>query len=157
MSHNVIKIKLDDLSDGKIIALMQEHLVDMHATSPPESVHALDLQALKSPDITFFSAWDNDELAGCVALKRLNALDAELKSMRTVVEHRNKGVGSLLLRHTYAYATAQGFSNISLETGTQDYFMPAHQLYKKFGFVECPPFADYQCDPNSCFMRIDLH
>ncbi len=152
----MMEIKLDDLSTGEVIALLHEHLADMHATSPPESVHALDVDALKSPDITFFSAWSGDELAGCVALKRLSDSEAELKSMRTATEHRNKGVGSLLLRHIYAFATAQGFNTISLETGTQDYFVPAHQLYKKFGFVDCAPFADYQLDPNSRFMRLEL-
>ncbi|MFY8274499.1 GNAT family N-acetyltransferase [Pseudoalteromonas sp. SSDWG2] len=149
-------IRVDDLLGGEVVALLQEHLDDMHATSPPESVHALNVQALKAPEITFFSAWIGGSLAGCVALKHLNGGSAELKSMRTRAQFRNQGVGAHLLTHAVQFAKEQGYQSVSLETGTQEYFGSAHRLYTKFGFVDCPPFADYTDDPHSRFMRIAL-
>ncbi|RDV24554.1 GNAT family N-acetyltransferase [Alteromonas aestuariivivens] len=146
-------IKQDDLSDDCVIGLLREHLSDMYATSPPESVHALDIPALKAPNITFFSAWQGHMLAGCVALKKLNSTQAELKSMRTAHGFRNQGVASRLLSFIVNQAKEQGYESLWLETGTQDYFAAARQLYTKFGFELCGPFSDYQPDPNSCFMR----
>lgn len=147
-----MEIIQDDLSSGEVIALLEEHLRDMYATSPPESVHALDIEALKAPDITFFSAWINGALAGCVALKTLTAIDAELKSMRTVKSFRGQGVASSLLLFALEHAKIKGYRSVSLETGTQDYFAAARQLYKKFHFEDCGPFSHYQLDPNSHFM-----
>jgi putative acetyltransferase len=147
-----VKIKKDNLKGGEVIALLEEHLADMYATSPAESVHALDLNALKSSNITFFSAWIDNSLAGCVAVKHLNAYKAELKSMRTVRCFRGSGVASKLLHFVLQFATEQGYKSISLETGTQDYFLPARNLYKKFGFADCGPFSDYKLNPNSHFM-----
>ena len=149
-------IKKDNLEGGEVISLLKEHLSDMYATSPPESVHALDVQALKSSNITFFSAWINDSLAGCIALKRLTPKSAEIKSMRTAHQFRGQGVASKLLSFLLDFAKEQGYDTVSLETGTQDYFLPARSLYEKFGFSECGPFSDYKLDPNSYFMTRDV-
>lgn len=151
-----LKITIDDLSGGEVIALLEEHLRDMHATSPPESIHALDVEALKSPNITFFSAWLDQVLAGCVALKHLSESEVELKSMRTVASHRGKGVASKLLVFVLNYAQEKRYKKISLETGTQDYFEPARLLYKKYGFEEYGPFSRYKLDVNSVFMSREV-
>ncbi|WP_338519991.1 GNAT family N-acetyltransferase [Alteromonas gracilis] len=147
-----LNIKVDDLSGGDVIALLEEHLADMFATSPPESVHALDVEALKADNIIFFSAWNGADLAGCVAIKTLNNQECELKSMRTARTCRGQGVASQLLLFALEHAKIKGFSSVSLETGTQDYFSAARQLYKKFQFEECGPFGNYTLDPNSLFM-----
>ena len=151
-----MEIHLDDLSGGEVIALLREHLADMYATSPPESVHALDVDALKASNICFFSAWQDGELAGCVAIKALDNQLAELKSMRTATAFRGKGVGQALLQFVIDHAKARGFSVLNLETGTQDYFAPARALYRKFGFNDCGPFGQYKPDPNSHFMTLSL-
>ena len=135
-----------------MLALLEEHLSDMYATSPPESVHALDVEALKASNITFFSGWKQQQLAGCVAIKTLDTHSAELKSMRTAKPSRGCGVASQLLLFALEHAKMKGFSSVSLETGTQDYFLAARTLYKKFGFVDCGPFGSYSIDPNSHFM-----
>ena len=151
-----VQIRLDDLTGGEVIALLNEHLADMYATSPAESVHALDVDALKASNIRFFSAWQGDNLAGCVAIKTLDNQMAELKSMRTAKAFRGQGIGQALLQFIIDHALAQGFTSISLETGTQDYFAAARALYRKFGFTDCGPFGQYQLDPNSHFMTLNL-
>ena len=150
-----MEIRLDDLTGGEVIALLNEHLADMYATSPAESVHALDVDALKASNIRFFSAWQGT-LAGCVAIKTLDNQMAELKSMRTARAFRGQGVGQALLQFIIDHAKAQGFTSISLETGTQDFFAPARALYRKFGFTDCGPFGQYKLDPNSHFMTLNL-
>jgi len=147
-----MEIKRDDLAGGEVISLLEEHLADMYATSPAESVHALDIDALKSPTITFYSCWENGELLGCAALRELDANHVELKSMRTATNARNLGVASTLLQHLLTVATERYYQQISLETGSMDFFKPARALYKKFGFEYCGPFGDYQLDANSRFM-----
>ncbi|MBV7539826.1 GNAT family N-acetyltransferase [Acidovorax sp. sic0104] len=151
-----LQIRLDDLSDPRIEAFMQEHLQDMYAASPPESVHALDMDQLRQPGIAFWSAWlahaDGDTLVGTGALKRLDADHAELKSMRTSARHRGQGIARQVLAHLLQEARARGFSRVSLETGPQPFFEPARQLYFQHDFVECGPFADYVPDPYSFFM-----
>tara|TARA_Y100000814_G_scaffold25403_1_gene16791 strand:- start:389 stop:844 length:456 start_codon:yes stop_codon:yes gene_type:complete len=147
-----MKIIIDDLTGGEVLALLEEHLSDMYATSPPESVHALDVEALKASNITFFSGWKQQQLAGCVAIKTLDTHSAELKSMCTAKPYRGCGVASQLLLFALEHAKMKGFSSVSLETGTQDYFFAARTLYKKFGFVDCGPFGSYSIDPNSHFM-----
>jgi putative acetyltransferase len=147
-----LKIVVDDLSGPAIAALLQEHLNEMRATSPPESTHALDLDGLRSPDVTFWSALAGDEVAGCAALKRLDAEHGELKSMRTARAYTRRGVAGLLLAHVLAEAEAAGIRRISLETGSFPFFDPARRLYEKFGFEYCPPFGSYIEDPNSVFM-----
>lgn len=151
-----LQIELDDLSDPRIASLLQEHLDDVCRTSPPESVHALDLSGLRRPEITFWSAWNGSDLVGCGALKHLNKDHAELKSMRTPNAYRRKGVGKLILEHILKEARQRGYQRVSLETGSMEFFEPARRLYASYGFVPCQPFADYRDDPNSCFMTLKL-
>ena len=149
-------IVIDDLSGPEIAAFLQEHIDDMRATSPPESKHALDLEGLRKPEITFWSVYDEDELIACGALKKLTNEHAEVKSMRTSSKARGKGVASKLLQHLIKEARARGYQKLSLETGSMQFFAPARALYTKFGFTECAPFANYTNDPNSIFMQINL-
>lgn len=151
-----LQIRLDDLSDPRIAVFLEEHLADMRRVSPPESVHALDLAALRQPAIRFWSAWlpraGGEELVGTAALKRLDGEHAELKSMRTVARLRGLGIGRGLLDHVIAQARAAGVRRLSLETGTQPFFAPAHALYLAHGFTDCAPFGSYRPDPHSRFM-----
>src|SRR5262249_9979463 len=149
-------IHLDDLRGPEIAELLQEHLRDMHRVSPPESIHALDLESLRQPDITFWTIWDEGLLAGCGALKVLNPQHAEIKSMRIASSHRRKGVAKQLLQHILSEAKQRGYTRVSLETGSMDFFIPARTLYASFGFEYCPPFADYIEDSNSVFMTKEL-
>ena len=149
-------IRHDDLRGAAIIALLREHLDTMQRTSPPESVHALDLPALRQPDITFWSVWDGTALAGCGALKALDHAHGEIKSMRTADAYLRQGVASALLRHLIAEARQRGYRRLSLETGAMDYFAPARQLYARFGFARCAPFASYVEDSNSVYMTREL-
>jgi putative acetyltransferase len=149
-------IKPDDLSGPEIAHLLADHLRDMHEHSPPESVHALDLNELKKPDITFWSIWSGDELVGCGALKELDKEHAEIKSMRTYREFRGHGAGKLMLRHILGEAGRRGYKRLSLETGSMAAFEAARRLYESHGFQYCGPFADYILDPHSVFMTIEL-
>ena len=151
-----MKIEIDDLSRPAIHALLDEHLRSMHALSPPESVHALDLARLRVPEITFWSAWADAQLLGCGALKELDATQGEVKSMRTPESLRRRGAGRALLAHIVAVAKSRGYERLSLETGAAPAFRPAQQLYESFGFTRCGPFADYVDDPNSVFMSMRL-
>ncbi|HCG5248655.1 TPA: GNAT family N-acetyltransferase [Vibrio parahaemolyticus] len=151
-----MRIEIDDLERPQVIALLEEHLQDMYATSPPESVHALDVSKLKLPSITFWTGWDGEQLLGCVAISQLEDGHAELKSMRTTPSARKQGVASRLLNHVIEQAKHQGIQRLSLETGSMAFFEPAHRLYEKHGFVYCEPFGDYQPDPNSRFMTLAL-
>lgn len=147
-----MKIRIDDLRGPQIIALLEEHLRWMHIVSPPESVHALDLEALRQPAITFWTIWEGDALAGCGALKQINPQHAEIKSMRTANGYERRGVASQMLRHILDTARARGYARLSLETASQPYFEPARRLYRKYGFAECEPFEGYVEDSNSVFM-----
>ncbi|WP_315096727.1 GNAT family N-acetyltransferase [uncultured Cellulomonas sp.] len=152
-----VTIDTDDPAAPDVLPLLDEHLADMRATSPPESVHALDPAALSRPGITFWTARGEDGLVlGCAALKELGSTDGELKSMRSTAAARGRGVGSTLLAHVLAVAAHRGLRTVFLETGTQDYFAPARRLYERTGFVPCPPFADYVPDPHSAFYRLEL-
>jgi putative acetyltransferase len=124
----------------------------MLSISPPESKHALDLEALRAPEVTFWSVLDGGTVVGCGALKRLDASHAEVKSMRTAVARKRSGIASLVLGHIIAEARRMGFARLSLETGSADFFAPARKLYEKFGFTYCEPFADYRPDPLSVFL-----
>jgi putative acetyltransferase len=151
-----MNIKIDDLTGPEIAGLLQEHLDDMAVHSPPESVHALDLEGLRQPEITFWSVWDGDELVGCGALKELTKDHAEIKSMRTAPAHRGKGIGKNVLRHILTVAEERGYRRLSLETGSMAAFEPARKLYSSFGFVYCGPFDEYLEDPYSVFMTKEL-
>lgn len=151
-----MRIEVDDLSRPQVQALLTEHLEDMHATSPAESVHALDLSGLRGPDVTVWTGWDAEVLLGIAALKELSRDHGELKSMRTTGAARGQGVASRLLAHALDDARRRGIARVSLETGTQDYFAAARRLYVRHGFVECPPFGDYVLDPSSTFFSLSL-
>jgi putative acetyltransferase len=151
-----LRIVEDDLTGPEIAALLRLHLDEMHQWSPPESVHAMPIERLRQPDVTFYSAWDGAVLAGCGALKHLDAQHGELKSMRAAPEHRGKGIGKAILLHLLAEARGRGYSRVSLETGRPEPFLPARRLYAAHGFVECPPFADYILDDFSICMTREL-
>jgi putative acetyltransferase len=151
-----MRIEQDDVTRPEVLALLEEHLRNMHSLSPPESVHALDLDGLRRPDVTFWTVWSGRELLGCGALKELAVDHGEIKSMRTVEQHRRSGVGRAMLVHIVEEARRRGYQRLSLETGTQPGFEPARRLYRSHGFVDCTPFADYIEDPNSCFMTRQL-
>ena len=151
-----MQIRVDDLAGREIRALLAEHLRDMHQLSPPESVHALDLAALLTPEITFWTVWSQDELLGCGALKELTPDHGEVKSMRTASAHRRKGVARAMLQHIIAEALKRSYAHLSLETGSMPAFEPARSLYESFGFTYCSPFGDYTDDPNSVFLTRTL-
>jgi len=149
-------IRQDPLTSPEIAALLQEHIDEMYLHSPPESVHALDLQKLRAPEITFWSAWEGEALVGCVAIKELDLTHGEIKSMRTAKAHQRKGIGALLMRHVLEEAKRRRYLRLSLETGSMDAFIPARTLYGRFGFEYCGPFAQYVDDPYSSFMTRTL-
>jgi putative acetyltransferase len=152
----MMRIIQGDLSDPRVVALLQIHLISARAATAPGSAHALDISDLQSSDITFWTIWNNEMLLGTGALKRLSADHGEIKSMHIVESMRRLGAGSAILHHIIIAARANGMSRLSLETGSWDYFQPAHALHRSYGFVECPPFADYVPDPNSLFMSLEL-
>jgi putative acetyltransferase len=157
----MISIHRDSPTRDDVHRLLTEHLADMFATSPAESVHALDHSALSAPSITFWTAREDGYLLGCGALKLLAsptgpATRGEIKSMRTAAPARGRGVATLMLRHILEDARARNLDHLCLETGTEDYFAPARRLYARHGFTECPPFADYVLDSNSVFMELRL-
>lgn len=146
-------IREDDLRGADVVALLQAHLDDMHRHSPPESVHALDLDALRRPEITFWTMRDDrGVLMGCGALKQLDAAHGEIKSMRTADAFLRRGVAARMLSHIIEVARAAGLERLRLETGSGAAFKPALALYRRHGFTDCGPFADYRPDPFSRFM-----
>jgi putative acetyltransferase len=147
-----MEIRVDDLRGPEIRALLEDHLAEMHRNSPPESVHALDLDALRAPGITFWTAWSGKDLMGCGALKELEPTHGEVKSMRTAPAFRRQGVGKAMLAQIIREAEARRYHRLSLETGSMEAFLPARELYESFGFSYCPPFGDYALDPNSVFL-----
>ena len=149
-------IRLDDLSGPEVIGLLDEHLRSVALHSPPESIHALDVQSLRKPEVTFWSVWQDTELMGCGAIKELDPRHGEIKSMRTVSSHLRKGVAARLMEHIIEEAGRRGYERLSLETGSMEAFAPAHSLYARFGFEPCGPFADYVEDPYSVFMSRNL-
>lgn len=146
----------DDLRSPEIAALLQEHLDHMHSLSPPESVHALDLDKLRAPDITFWSVRRNGKLLGCGALKELAPGHGEIKSMRTASAHLRSGVAARMLAYIVDEARRRGYERLSLETGSMEAFTPARTLYERYGFRYCGPFGDYAEDPHSVFMTLEL-
>ncbi len=149
-----LRIVEGGLDDPRVVALLRLHLTRARAETAPGSAHALDLAALRAPEVSFWSVWQGDELLGVGALKRLSAEHGEIKSMHTAEGARGAGVGSALVRHIMAEARSRGMRRLSLETGSWPYFLPARALYARLGFVECGPFGDYRADPNSVFMTL---
>ena len=156
MNTPELQIKVDDLQDPAIAEFLSEHLRCLAEVSPPGSRHALNLDELRRPDITFWTAWLGREVVGCGALKELDATHGEVKSMRTAKAHLRKGIASMQLREIISEAKRRGYRRLSLETGSMEYFEPARRLYRKFGFRPCPPFTGYVEDPNSVFMTMEL-
>jgi len=151
-----MQIAIDDPWRADVRTLLEEHLADMYATSPPESVHALDPGALAVPGVTFWTVREDEGLLGCGALKEIDPAHGEIKSMRTASAARRRGVAAALLEHALAEGRRRGYGRISLETGTQDFFAPARALYASRGFTECGPFEGYVEDPHSVFMTREL-
>ena len=151
-----IEIKQDDLSGDAIVRFVEAHLQAMKAITPPESVHALGADALRAPDITFWSAWEGDVLVGCGALKALGRDGGEIKAMRTADAYRRQGIARQILEHIVGEAQRRGYRQLYLETGAGVAFEPARRLYQQHGFGYCGPFADYVDDPNSVFMWKDV-
>ena len=151
-----IDIRLADLTDARLIGLLEEHLRDMADVSPPESCHALDVAGLHDASVTLWTVWLDNDLAGCGALKQLDPSHGEIKSMRTVRHLLRRGVAKSILTHILKEAQQRGYRRLSLETGTQEYFEAARRLYATFGFDVCEPFGDYRADPNSVFMTKNL-
>jgi putative acetyltransferase len=151
-----VKIIVDNLSGEQVHELLTEHLQSMFLHSPPESVHALDLDALRQPQITFWTVWEGTELLGCGALKELDSVHGEIKSMRTAAAHLRKGVARNMLAHILAEARRRGYRRVSLETGSAEAFRPARSLYETFGFQYCEPFDGYVEDVFSVFMTLEL-
>ncbi|MFC8503980.1 GNAT family N-acetyltransferase [Pedococcus sp. NPDC057267] len=151
-----MEIRLGGLDTPQVRALLEEHVADMRRYSPPESVHTLDVDRLRTPDLTFWSVWDGAEAIGCGALRELDPTHGELKSMRTAAGHRRRGVGAAMLDHLVAEARRRGYERVSLETGSPAPFEPARLLYERHGFVECGPFGPYAADEFSVFMTLEL-
>jgi putative acetyltransferase len=151
-----VEIRLGGLETQQVASLLAEHLEEMHRYSPPESVHALDLDRLRTPDLTFWSLWDGDEVLGCAALRELDPTHGELKSMRTATAHRRRGVAAALLDHVVGEARRRGYRLLSLETGSPAEFAPARTMYAAYGFTPCGPFGPYLDDEFSVFMTLDL-
>jgi putative acetyltransferase len=152
----MMRIVEGDFSNPRVIALIETHLSTARAQTAPGSAHALDLSGLQSDDVTFWTIWEEDDLLGIGALRRLSLDHGEIKSMHTAQLARGRGVGSAMLLHIVATARTRGMSRLSLETGSWDYFEPARALYRSHGFKECAPFGDYVVDPNSVFMSLEL-
>ncbi|MGJ8535999.1 MAG: GNAT family N-acetyltransferase [Parasphingopyxis sp.] len=146
------QIREDDLSGAEIVALLEFHIAEAIRNSPPGTVHAMPVERLRAPDVTFWSLWQGDALAGCGALKQLDAAHGELKSMRTAPNFLRRGVGETILLHLVAEGKRRGYSRLSLETGRTAPFAAARALYRKHGFTACPPFGDYRDDGFSMCM-----
>jgi len=144
------------LDDPRVIALLEHHVSTARAATARCGAHALDRDALRAPTVHFWSAWDGDRVVGIGALKLLSDSHGEIKSMHTAESHRRHGVGSAILRHIITVSREISLSRLSLETGSWPYFDPARELYRRHGFVECPPFGDYVLDANSVFMTLDF-
>ena len=145
--------RVDDLSGEPTQALVKRHLAGMHENSPPESVHAFDLDKLRQPGVTFWSGWAGDQIAVMGALKQLDAANGEIKSMRVADAFLGKGAGRAMLEHIVNEARRIGMVTLWLETGSTDAFTPALKLYESAGFEVCGPFGGYKLDPFSVFMK----
>jgi putative acetyltransferase len=156
MLRGEMQIRVDDLRGPEIAALLRAHLEHCRTWSPPGSVHALDIDALRSPQVTFWRAWDGASLLGCCALKEIASVHGEIKSMHTAAKHRGRGVAGALLTYIVDEARSRCYQRLSLETGASEAFAPARSLNAWFGFIACGPFEGYVLDPNSVFMTLEL-
>ena len=152
----MIQIRPGNLSDPRVIELLNIHVTSARAETGKGSAHALDHDGLRSSDITFWTAWIEENVVGVAALRRLSPDHGEIKSMHTAEAARRKGIASALLRHLIETARTNGMTRLSLETGAWLYFAPARSFYARHGFVECGPFGKYTQDPNSVFMSLDI-
>ena len=151
-----IEIAVTDPGEPDVVALLEGHLAFAAEHSPPEDVHALDLDGLRHESISFFAARRDGELLGVGALKVLDESHGELKSMHTMAGARGSGVGAAIVARLVEEARTRGLSRVSLETGTMEAFAPARRLYARAGFLPCGPFGDYNPSRNSTFMTLDL-
>jgi putative acetyltransferase len=152
----MMQIRTGDTFDPRVIALLDHHVMAARAQTAPGSAHALDLAGLRAHDVAFWTGWDRETLVATGALKMLAATHGEVKSMHTLQTTRRRGFGGEMLCHIITEARARGLTRLSLETGSWDYFKPAHALYRAHGFVDCGPFGGYAEDPNSLFLTLDL-
>lgn len=151
-----ILIRVDDLGSPEVQALVSEHLAGMQGNTPAGHVHALALAGLRSPDISFWTAWLEGQLCGCGALRALDAHSGEIKSMRTRADFARRGVGQALLDEIIRTARERGYRDLYLETGTGAAFDAAHALYRRNGFAWCGAFGDYTASEFNVFMRRSL-
>ncbi len=151
-----LTIREDKLQGPEVVALLKQHLTLTSSLTPPESAHALDLDGLRAPAVTAWTAWRDGTLLGCGALKELEPTHGEIKSMHTAAAFRGQGVGTAILRHILDEAHSRGYRRLSLETGSMQEFAPARSLYQRHGFSYCSPFGDYREDPNSVFLTLEL-
>ena len=151
-----MKSLFGNFEDPKVHELLTKHFVELKNVSPIGSAHVLDIQGLKDPSIKFWSLWVDNNLIGCGALKILERYHGEFKSIRVADEFKKKGIGERIINHLIEEAKKLKISKLSIETGAGDFFLPARNLFSKFGFKSCPPFAHYKDDPNSCYFTLDL-
>ena len=145
-----------NFDNSEVNDLLNKHFIELRSVSPAGSTHVLDIDGLKDQSIKFWSLWENDELIGCGALKFLEKNHGEFKSIRVADEFKKKGIGERIINHLIEEAKKLKISKLSIETGAGDFFLPARNLFSKFGFKSCPPFAHYKDDPNSCYYTLDL-
>jgi putative acetyltransferase len=149
-------ISIDDPRKEDVRAVLERHLAYANLHTPPEDVHALDVDALLDPSVTFFSFRLEGEVLGVAALKQLDDHHGEVKSMHTIEAARGRGIGRAMVDHILALARERGYLRVSLETGSMEAFAPARSLYTFAGFEPCGPFGDYGPSPNSAFMTLLL-
>ena len=145
-----------NFDNPEVNELLKKHFIELRSVSPEGSTHVLDIDGLKDPSIKFWSLWENNKLIGCGALKFLEKNHGEFKSIRVADEFRKRGVGERIINHLIEEAKKLKISKLSVETGAGKFFLPARNLFSKFGFKKCPPFAHYKDDPNSCYYTLDI-
>ena len=145
-----------NFDNSEVNNLLKKHFIELRSVSPAGSTHVLDIDGLKDPSIKFWSLWESNILVGCGALKFLEKNHGEFKSIRVADEFKKKGIGERIINHLIGEAKKLKISKLSIETGAGDFFLPARNLFSKFGFKSCPPFAHYKEDPNSCYYTLNL-
>ena len=145
-----------NFDNSEVNNLLKKHFIELRSVSPAGSAHVLDIEGLKDQSIKFWSLWENNKLVGCGALKFLEKNHGEFKSIRVADEFKKKGIGERIINHLIEEAKKLKISKLSIETGAGDFFLPARNLFSKFGFKSCLPFAHYKDDPNSCYYTLDL-